>query len=1272
MSGQLVVLNGIPDFDGNSGTIGSGYRIGDNYILTAGHVFFDWNRQLNPTINDIVFGPGTQFLDYRGYRSAYLSAVINEINLPGPDAVNESIEGHIGSRDSVVVQKSGTLGANDDGLVVFLTPIDLVNATTVLAGSQVIREADVTGLVTTGTVLSAASGQLIYSEFSQYGDSGGAYLLSYAGRDFVIGTHSGNIDANGNGNNDSGDKGAGTYFSYTDWLSINLLLELAQAGNVTGSEPTNLVVGSVQDDAIAGSFRPDLLMGRDGNDVISDGDDILDFVWADDTLVGGAGDDQFTAGAGDDTIWGGDNNSETGHSDGIDTVSYANALTDITVTISGATIPIVTVLDGSGQSGTDTLHSIERIIGSENADTLVLQTLTNQIGSAFDYIDLGGSEQDTVDLSALTGSVTVDLRQTQSQTITFGSAVLNIRNAERVIGTGQDDTIYGPSNGTPTTITAGAGNDTIHLAGADHTVLGGDGEDTIVLTAVTGARVDGIGHSVTIGGGASGYSDVETIQGSSGNDRMFGGDTGHYIAGSGTSYLEGSGSDAILESTTGDTYFAVSNGATVISGAGNDYIEVSGTDPVIIKFGAGSGHDMLGSYFRYGDNWAQPRNNDLIILEGLLPSDIELVWNFTETHNVGNNDANIWIRDGEAAIRIISTGETLYLGNIRYIAYLQPNDSSWYLQLGGPNNFSLFTYDYERMDYQTSWGEPAPSNDLDPYINTHELDIFSFDGINKLNLFELFDLDNVVASALPPETKAAQDLLSRIANGNGSGLAVGTSGNDSLNGSSANEDLLAGDGDDLLDGEGGNDYLRGGDGDDTITGRAGNDNIGGGGGRDGINYSLVGAGVTVSLALTTAQNTGGAGTDTIRDIEDLTGSVFNDVLAGNAQRNTIDGGTGNDTIDGGSEDDILVGGAGTDTLSYMTSNAGVSVDLSLAGEQDTTGAGYDTISGFENLTGSAYADSLTGDANANKITGGSGDDSLYGSGGTDTLDGGAGNDVIDGGADRDIVTYASATAGVVVNLSLSGPQNTGGGGIDTLIGIENIVGSNFDDTLIGSAEGNNIKGGAGNDSISGSGLNDVLEGGEGNDILNGDAGFDVVSYSTATAGVTVSLAISTAQDTGAAGVDTLTGLERLTGSAYSDVLGGSSDANIIVGGAGNDRITGGYGNDTLTGEAGADTFIFDAALSASGNTDKITDFVSTLDIIELNHSIFLAFGGPGVLLSSQFQVGTAANDAQDRIIYDQSTGNIYYDADGNGAGAQILFAQVTAGQTLAFSDFIIV
>lgn len=135
-----------------------------------------------------------------------------------------------------------------------------------------------------------------------------------------------------------------------------------------------------------------------------------------------------------------------------------------------------------------------------------------------------------------------------------------------------------------------------------------------------------------------------------------------------------------------------------------------------------------------------------------------------------------------------------------------------------------------------------------------------------------------------------------------------------------------------------------------------------------------------------------------------------------------------------------------------------------------------------------------------------------------------------------------------------------------------------------------------------------------------------------------------------------------------DLYGGAGD-DELYGGAGHDWLFGGAGNDVLTGGAGYDDFHFDTALSAASNVDHITDFTVGIDAIFLNRDIFTRIGADGPLHASAYAEGTRARDSSDRIVYDQAAGKIFYDPDGTGAAAQILFATVTPGTNLEAVDF---
>ncbi|WP_425928557.1 retention module-containing protein [Pseudomonas sp. NyZ201] len=148
----------------------------------------------------------------------------------------------------------------------------------------------------------------------------------------------------------------------------------------------------------------------------------------------------------------------------------------------------------------------------------------------------------------------------------------------------------------------------------------------------------------------------------------------------------------------------------------------------------------------------------------------------------------------------------------------------------------------------------------------------------------------------------------------------------------------------------------------------------------------------------------------------------------------------------------------------------------------------------DTLLGGSGNDTLNGGDGNDVLIGGDGNDALYGGNGNDLLIGGPGNDLLDGGAGIDTASYASATAGVTVNLSIAAQQNTVGAGLDTLVSIENLVGSDYNDTLTGDGNANVLRGGLGNDVLSGGGGDDLLIGGRGDDTLTGGPGADTFQW----------------------------------------------------------------------------------------------------------------------------------------------------------------------------------
>ncbi|MFZ0096899.1 MAG: calcium-binding protein [Gemmobacter sp.] len=454
--------------------------------------------------------------------------------------------------------------------------------------------------------------------------------------------------------------------------------------------------------------------------------------------------------------------------------------------------------------------------------------------------------------------------------------------------------------------------------------------------------------------------------------------------------------------------------------------------------------------------------------------------------------------------------------------------------------------------------------------------------------------------------------------------------------------------------------LTGFGGADTLVGSVGPDLLIGGSGRDVVDYSEMTAGVRASLAGAPQAMLAGQA-DRYDSVEDLLGSGFDDWLAGDDNGNrlggragadTLLGGGGADRLVGGTGDDLLAGGAGADTLdggegadtaSWAASDKGVHVDLALGHAE-----GGDVLIGVEHLQGSDFADVLQGDAFGNAVaggggndqirggkgndtlSGGEGDDSLYGESGHATLSGGAGDDWLFGDTGNDVLqgdagidwAVMSHKLGVQVDLALEGPQSTGGGGIDSLSGIENVMTGSRNDTIFGDEGANLLDAGAGDDSLCGRGGDDWLLGGAGNDTLSGGDGLDWAAF-TGLVAAQVDLRILIAQNTGA-GLDLLDGIEALAGGSAADSLTGNDWANHLQGNQGADRLSGLGGNDTLDGGEGEDAILGgagdDLLLGRAGNDRFVLAAGEDTILGGLGQDTLVVTGGIG----RRIVIGTAA------------------------------------------------
>jgi len=987
--------------------------------------------------------------------------------------------------------------------------------------------------------------------------------------------------------------------------------------------------------------------GADGNDVLISIEDICGSNF-NDTLLGDAGANRLRGGLGDDALDG---------RGGSDTADYGDS-----GTLSGVTVNL-TAGAASGALGNDTLTSIENVLGTPFADNITGDANANSLSggdgddwlvgrAGNDTLD-GGAGNDAADYGTAASAVTVNLA---TGTATGGDGTDTLIGIEFVHGSAFNDSLTGD-----------AGDNYLQGRGGDDTLNGGAGSDWVgYFEATSGVTVNLNTGTATGGAGNDTLISIEKIDGSNFNDSLTGdGGVNVLQGGLGDDWLVGGAGNDTIDGGAGldwAVYSNASGGVTVNLGTGTA-TGADGTDTLIgiecvlgsafadVLIGSaidnnflrgGLGNDTIdggGGAFDYADYRDAAGAVTVNLAAGTATGadgtdtlvNIESVrggaFNDTLTGDAGENsfrgmggddminggagvDAAVY-SDASGAVTVnLATGTatgadgTDTLISIENVTGSNFNDTL----IGDAGTNFLRGYlgndaldggagiDY--ADYLFAPGAVTVNLGTNSSSGAHGSDTFiSIEGIrgtpyddsltgdaanNVLRGMEGQDTLNGGAGIDTAEYVQASGAVTANLT---TGQATGADGTDTL---IAIENLTGSDFNDSLTGDGGANVLQGGLGDDWLVGQAGNDTIDGGAGLDWAVYSNASGGVTVNLGAGTAS--GADGTDTLIGIEHVRGSAFADVLIGSAiDTNFLRGGLGDDTIDGG--------GGGFDYADYR--DAAGSVTVNLAAGTATGADGTDTLVNIESVRGGAFNDALTGDA---------GDNAFRGMGGDDTINGGAGSDW---------VGYYEAVSGVTVNLTTG--TATGGDGNDTLISIENVSGSNFNDTLIGDAGTNFLRGYLGNDaidggagidyadyrfavgavtvnlgtnsssgaegsdtfvniegirgtayddSLTGDAANNVLRGMEGQDTLNGGAGIDTAEYVQASGAVMANLA--TGQATGADGTDTLVSIENLTGSDFADVLIGNAGANVLQGGLGDDWLEGRAGNDTIDGGAGLD------------------------------------------------------------------------------------------------------
>lgn len=989
----------------------------------------------------------------------------------------------------------------------------------------------------------------------------------------------------------------------------------------------------------------------------------------DDSLYGGDGDDYLDGGAGADFIVGGEGD-DTYVFDGLDVIWD----------------------DGSGVNDTveTTVDIFSMLLGTEHVTALGAADLT-LTGNEYNNILTGNGGANTI--VGRDGSDTIDGKDGNDTLRGDGGGDL-------IMGAAGDDDIVGgledDSDGADT-IDGGAGDDEIRGGARGDVLRGGDDHDTLY--------------------GGSGW---DNLSGGDGNDALYGGDDGDYIQG-------GLGNDLIEGGTGSNSLEGQGGHDTIIAGGDSDYVDGGdGIDRLIIDMTSSTG-DVYTSdtapsraFQESGGRYISFMNIEQIVLSTGSGND----WIRTEgTDDTLNGGAGNDTLESGAGIDVIDGGDgaDLWLADLSGVAeaiIIDLNDTT--TTLPGARSAT----NVEALEIKTGSGNDVITTlagDYRDYIETGAGDdtivlaggfdyVFAGAGYDTV-VVELGHLTEGIQVSGPavflpnaPDGESRQISLTdverlKVVAGSGDDWLWGSdwtlSSDDEFHGNGGHDSLYGWKGSDTLFGGAGNDVLNGGEGNDTLDGGADNDLANLDGYRS--DYTITGQS---DGTITVTDTVGTGGTDILRNIERfqfLDGTFTFDQLFAPSDPNLdmgapeIMGVTIPQTVD-------LADGHTQVTFTVAAIDAKSGVDAVIlrldqaltfvypGGVTETT----DTIVVTDGWT------SGTGEASVSGVLSSLTQSGTYSIVGATVID--------NAGNTRDYSALALANLGQPMSITI-----TGGGHLVN----HNPTGI----TLVGSTVAENSATGT----LVGGFLtaDQDLYDGHTYTLLN-DAGgrFKLVGnhlvvasgalldYETATShAITVRTTDSggaTFDQTFTIGVGNLpetpptvtttksyvlpadglnivaTGSSSisLTGNANNNSITGNAGKNKINGGLGNDKLKGGLGIDELIGGKGKDVFIFDTKPSST-NIDKISDYSVADDTIWLDNK-YLTKVGAGtltkalVLSKKAFWIGPKAHDKDDRIIYDNKTGALYYDADGTGVAAQIKIAQLAKGLKMTYADFYVI
>ncbi|MFN8983217.1 MAG: hypothetical protein ACK5X9_11925, partial [Alphaproteobacteria bacterium] len=1203
-------------------------------------------------------------------------------------------------------------GASADGFTTFIN-----GAATVLVADNLLEDED-QGATLSGTEGNDSTSLGLGSD-SYLGLGGDDSVLGNAGNDTIDGGAGGDTIYGAAGNDSIlGGTGADCIYGNTGDDTV-----LGGDGNDTlfGSEGTNSVDGGVGDDQLhtIGSGR---LSGGNGNDVLNGNA-------GNDTLLGGNDADTINASAGDDSLDGGLGNdlylmaNATGNvslidGGGSDTVSLLGGAADIT---SGNDLIGVSGIEAIDLAGTGALLQLNATVvrslsdtemltvyGSGN-DSLVFEDASSWTRGATDggfvtFTTSSGGNATVIAAQSLvpaeaTGATTGDDTLTGTagadaiDLLEGNDSYLGLDGNDSIIGNAGNDRLSG-GNGADS-ILGGEGADLL-IGGSGNDLLdGGNGSDLADYSADTGAQavsVDlGVGRANDGLGGTDTLLGIENVVGGAGSDTMIGGNGADNLWGNSgnDSLVGGAGADTLDGGSGNDTIAGDSGDDRIFGGTGSDSIDAGAGTGDIVSFNHTSAQAVSATISAIGgsagSNYAQvnsaSQGNDTII-------------NFENIQGSFENDGftiNSAATDNALLAVFGSIGADTIAVNSSSNAVMADYNTS----IGSTNftrgvivDLNAGTADDGRGGIDSLIGVRGVNGSSfgDTILGSNFNDRFreqgGNDSINGRDGSDMLDYSGNSASQHASVNLADE----RATDGRGGSDTVigmenvrGGSGNDTLIGNSADNELRGGNGADILDGGASGfdiadyanntsaqaisvnlvagrasdgfgftdtlssiEYVRGGAGNDTIIGsnanerfrgNAGDDTIDGGGGtNDILDLSQTTGAVSASLVTGRASD-GLGGSDSFTGIEGLYSGTASDTLIG---------GAGNDFFDGGQSGDLIDGGAGIDRVRFdlvAGLNASITrgVSVNLAAQRATDGwGGQDTLIGLERVTATNFADTLLGDDVSNRFNGLSGSDS------------------IDGGRASDWLEYSNsaATSGVMVNLT-EGTASDGSGGTDIFTSIENVIGGRFGDHLTGIAQDGRAT--------------SRLRGGEGNDTLVGiDYGYDsefvIADYSDQTMGLSVNLASGIVND-GLGGIDSLV---NIRGAAmfgnFADTLIGSNGDDWLEPSGGNDSVMGGDGYDIIA-YSGTPTggVSVNLATGVASDGDGGTDTLTGIEAVTTGYSNDTVIGDSGdnlVGLSAGADYADGAGGT-DMVAYDIgfSPNGVRYTS--NEAGDQLPFTGVT-------------